>query len=134
MHNKSLNQPPVSVIVPAYNVGPYIDQCLRSLKSQSLQSIQIIVVDDGSTDDTPERIQALQNGEGPSIEVVRQENAGLSAARNAGMALATGQYIGFVDADDWVSPRMFEKLYCKAVETDSEVVVCAGLKRWPDGG
>jgi glycosyltransferase involved in cell wall biosynthesis/phosphorylcholine metabolism protein LicD len=134
MHNKSLNQPPVSVIVPAYNVGPYIDQCLRSLKSQSLQSIQIIVVDDGSTDDTPERIQALQNGEGPSIEVVRQENAGLSAARNAGMALATGQYIGFVDADDWVSPLMFEKLYCKAVETDSEVVVCAGLKRWPDGG
>ena len=134
MDGKTLNQPPVSVIVPAYNVGPYIDQCLRSLKSQSLQSIQIIVVDDGSTDDTPERIGAYQNGEGPPIEVIRQENAGLSAARNAGMAVATGQYIGFVDADDWVSPRMFEKLYSKALETDSEVVVCAALKRWPDGG
>jgi glycosyltransferase involved in cell wall biosynthesis/phosphorylcholine metabolism protein LicD len=133
MENKFIDQPPVSVIVPAYNVGPYIDQCLQSLVSQSLQSIQIIVVDDGSTDDTPERIQAFQSGEGPSIEVVRQENAGLSAARNAGMAVATGQYIGFVDADDWVSPRMFEKLYSRAVETDSEVVVCAGLKRWPDG-
>ena len=133
MNNKSLNQPPVSVIVPAYNVGPYIDKCLQSLKSQSLESIQIIVVDDGSTDDTPERIQAFQDGEGPSIEVIRQENAGLSAARNAGMAVATGQYIGFVDGDDWVSPRMFEKLYYRAVETDSEVVVCTGLKRWPDG-
>jgi glycosyltransferase involved in cell wall biosynthesis/phosphorylcholine metabolism protein LicD len=134
MDNKSFNQPPVSVIVPAYNVGPYIEQCLQSLKSQSLPSIQIIVVDDGSSDDTPERIRALQNGEGPPIEVIRQENAGLSAARNAGMAVATGQFIGFVDGDDWVSPRMFEKLYCRAVETDSEVVVCAGLKRWPDGG
>ena len=133
MNNISLNQPPVSVIVPAYNVGPYIGKCLRSLKSQSLESIQIIVVDDGSTDDTPERIQALQNGEGPPIEVIRQENAGLSAARNAGMAVATGQYIGFVDGDDWVSPRMFEKLYHRAVETDSEVVVCAGLKRYPAG-
>ena len=133
MDNKFLNEPSVSVIVAAYNVGPYIDQCLRSLKSQSLESIQIIVVDDGSTDETSERIQAFQDGDGPSIEVIRQGNAGLSGARNAGMAVATGQYIGFVDGDDWVSPRMFEKLYYRAVETGSEVVVCAGLKRWPGG-
>lgn len=128
-----MKQPPVSVIVAAYNVGPYIDKCLRSLKSQSLESIQIIVVDDGSTDDTPERIQAFQDGNGHSIVVIRQENAGLSAARNAGMAMASGEYIGFVDGDDWVAPRMFEKLYARAVETGSEVVVCAGLKRWPNG-
>lgn len=133
MNNNSPKQPLVSVVVAAYNVEPYIDKCLRSLKSQSLEPIQIIVVDDGSTDNTPNRIEPFLGGEGPSIEVVRQANAGLSAARNAGMAVATGQYIGFVDGDDWVSPRMYEKLYRRAVETDSEVVVCAALKRWADG-
>ena len=134
MRNNSLKQPAVSVVVPAYNVGPYIDKCLRSLVSQSLDSLQIIVVDDGSTDDTPERIRAIQEREGAHIEVIRQPNAGLSAARNTGIAAATGQFIGFVDADDWVSPRMFEKLYDRAVETNSEVVVCAALKRWSGGG
>jgi glycosyltransferase involved in cell wall biosynthesis/phosphorylcholine metabolism protein LicD len=119
--------------VAAYNVAPYIDKCLQSLQAQSLEGIQIIVVDDGSTDDTSERIRAFQRNAGATIEVIRQANGGLSAARNTGIAAARGRYIGFVDGDDWVSPRMFEKLYCKALETGSEVVVCAGLKRWPDG-
>lgn len=129
MHSDPSNAPCVSVIVAAYNVETYIEECLRSLQRQTLESIQLIIVDDGSTDATPELIKAMAQHEGHALEYIRQENGGLSAARNTGMAAATGEFIGFVDGDDWVSPDMFEKLYDKAVQTDSEVVVCAGLKR-----
>ncbi|TDT17306.1 phosphorylcholine metabolism protein LicD [Ilumatobacter fluminis] len=129
MHPEHSDTPAVSVIVAAYNVESYIQQCLVSLKEQTLQSIEIIVVDDGSTDSTPDLIAELAGGDGHPISCIRRENGGLSAARNTGMAAASGRYVGFVDADDWVVPEMFEKLYARALETSSEVVVCAAIKR-----
>ena len=101
--------PLVSVIVPAYNVEEYLPRCLDSLVRQTLTSIEIIVVDDGS----PDRSGAIADEHAskyPQVKVVHRENGGLSAARNSGMAVATGKYVGFVDGDDWVEPQMFGRL------------------------
>jgi len=115
----------VSVIVPVYNVAPFISQCLDSLARQSLANMEIIIVDDGSTDATAELV-ASTVGQGRSIRVISQENRGLSAARNAGMDIARGEFIGFVDGDDWVDERMFESLYSVAVDTRADIVICNG--------
>lgn len=102
-------RPLVSVIVPAYNVEKYLARCLDSLVSQDLISIEIIVVDDGSTDSTAEIAEQFA-AKFANVTVVRKENGGLSSARNAGMAKARGTYVGFVDGDDWVESAMFDKL------------------------
>lgn len=99
----------VSIIVPCYNVAPYLDKCMESLTLQTLGDLEIICVNDGSGDDTPAILRAWAERDG-RIRVVDRENGGLSAARNTGMALAGGEYIGFVDPDDYVEHSMYGRL------------------------
>ncbi|MCM1323799.1 MAG: glycosyltransferase [Acetobacter sp.] len=114
----------VSIIVPVYNTEDKIERCLDSLRKQTLKDIEIIVVDDGSTDGTPE-ILAKYAAYDARIRVIRQENAYVGMARNRGIAEARAEYVGFVDSDDWVSLDMFEKLY-EAIKTKNVNVAMVG--------
>jgi glycosyltransferase involved in cell wall biosynthesis len=97
----------VSVVIPCYNCGRFIEETLQSVLGQTYPYIEIIVVDDGSTDDSVQRINAMEQA--ARIRLVKQPNAGVSAARNKGIALATGEYIAVLDADDWMYPLNIEK-------------------------
>ena len=101
----------VSVIIPCYNVLPWIDQCLESLVNQTLESIEIITVNDGSTDGTGNRLDEWQAKYPNKIKVIHKKNGGLASAREAGMQVSQGECIGFVDADDWVDISMYAILY-----------------------
>lgn len=112
----------VSVIIPVYNAGKYVEQCIVSLLNQTLQSCEFIFVNDGSKDDSQkiiERYQKIDN----RIKFINQENQGVSTARNTGLKAATGEYIGFVDADDYVEEDMYEMLYNIAKQNDCDVVI-----------
>lgn len=113
----------MSVIVPVYNVEDYVEKCLDSLCSQTLREIEIILINDGSTDSSPERLAPYLEAD-HRIKYIDQNNGGLGAARNAGLDIANGEYIGFVDSDDWVEAAMFEKMYLLAVEHQADLVVC----------
>jgi glycosyltransferase involved in cell wall biosynthesis len=114
----------VSVIVPVYNVEKYLAQCLASLVAQTLTSIEIIVVNDGSPDNAQAIIDEYQKQYPDKIFPFQKLNGGLGDARNFGISKARGQYIGFIDSDDWVEPSMFETLYQKAVQENSDLVLC----------
>ncbi len=101
-----MEHPMLSIIVPVYNVKPYLEACVRSLLVQTYESLEVILIDDGSLDGSGELCDALAE-EDPRIVVLHQKNSGVSAARNAGLRAARGSYIGFVDADDWVEPDMY---------------------------
>ena len=111
----------VSIIVPVYNAMPYFMQCLRSLTVQTLEGMEFIVIDDGGNDGSGTFADALAEVNN-TIKVLHQKNAGVSAARNAGLAIARGEYIGFVDADDFVDPELFETLYAAAVVFSADIV------------
>lgn len=113
----------VSVIIPAYNAEPYIEQCVNSVLYQTLEDIEIIFINDGSTDRTGEVLEQLVVGH-PNARVIHQENKGLYRTREIGLSLATGDYVGWIDADDFVEPQMYEVLYNTAIEHDSELVIC----------
>lgn len=113
--------PKVSVIIPVYNVAPYLRQCLDSVVNQTLRDIEIICVDDGSTDGSA-AILAEYAAKDPRVKVLTREHTNAGAARNAGMAVATGEYLGFVDSDDWCEPMLFEEAYAKAKSDDADVV------------
>lgn len=108
MDSKNLS-PLISVIVPIYKVEDYLDECVESLVKQTYKNLEIILVDDGSPDKCPQMCDAWTKRD-TRIVVVHKPNGGLSDARNAGIAIAKGDYIGFVDSDDFVSPDMYEKL------------------------
>ena len=116
-------QPLVSVLIPVYNVEEYLERCLDSVLNQSLTRIEVICVNDGSTDKSLEILKKYQENDSRVI-IVSKENGGLPSARNAGIERARGEYIGFVDSDDYVQPDMFEKLYNTAKKEKSDVVVC----------
>ena len=113
----------VSVIVPVYNVEEYIGRCLESLVNQTLKEIEIIVVNDGSPDNSEQIINKYLK-KYHNIKYLKKPNGGLSDARNFGIKHATGEYIGFVDSDDYVTLDMYEKMYNKAKEKDFDLVVC----------
>lgn len=113
----------VSVIVPVYNVEPYLTKCLDSLVHQTLKEIEIIVVNDGSTDHSQAIIDSFSR-KYDCVKAYQKENGGLSDARNYGMQFASGEYIGFLDSDDFVDTNMYELLYQKAKETGSEICEC----------
>ena len=123
----------VSIIVPAYNVEQYIEKCLESLVNQTLEDIEIIVVNDGSTDGTKQKIEEYKENYPEKIKYVEKENGGLSDARNYGLLYAQGRYVGFVDSDDYVEPNMFEEMYNKAQEENSDMVECDFIWEYPTG-
>lgn len=112
----------VSVIIPVYNAEKYINDCIVSLLKQTLVNCEFIFVNDGSVDSSPEIIATFQEKDS-RISLINQENKGVSAARNAGIAIAKGSYIGFVDADDYVNTDFFEQLLVAAKQSNAQIVV-----------
>ena len=117
-----MSQPKVSVIIPVYNAEEYLERCISSLQAQTLREIEMIFVDDASPDHSPEILDAAAKGD-ERIKVIHKANAGAGYARNSALEIAQGEYIGFVDADDFVDERMFEVLYAKAKEYSSDLVM-----------
>lgn len=114
--------PKISVILPCYNVGPYIARCLDSLVNQTLHDIEIICVDDKSTDNTLKILKEYAKRDKRIKLIEHKINRGVATTRNDGMAKATGDYVGFVDPDDYVDLDFYEKLYARAVETNADVI------------
>ena len=114
----------VSVIVPVYNVELYLEKCLLSLVNQTLKEIEILVINDGSKDDSQQIIEDFQQKYPNQIFGFIKENGGLSDARNFGIERAKGQFLGFVDSDDYVSETMFEEMYKLAQKHQAEMVIC----------
>lgn len=113
----------ISVMVPVYNVAPYITNCLESLIHQTYTNLEIILVDDGSTDNSLEICQEYAKKD-KRIKVIHKENGGLSTARNAGLDVATGDYYSFVDSDDYISTRFYEIMLNVALEHSADIVEC----------
>lgn len=115
-------QAKVSIIVPVYNAADYIEKCVDSIKTQSIKELQIILVDDGSTDNSLEICEKLEKTD-ERITLVHQENSGASAARNEGMRHAAAEWVMFVDSDDWLEDGAIETLYAEASHADSDIVM-----------
>lgn len=115
--------PKVSIIIPCYNVARYVRECVQSVLNQSLREIEIIIINDGSTDNTGEILREFAHKD-KRIVLIEQENGGYGVAVNKGIAKASGEFVGIVESDDFINPKMYEKLYAKAKETDAQVVKC----------
>lgn len=115
--------PELSIVVPVYNVEDYIHECIQSILSQTFKDFELILVNDGSTDRSgaicDEHAEKDQR-----IRVIHKENGGQSSARNRGIDAAKGNYIGFIDSDDWIEPEMYEILYTRLVENDADISAC----------
>ena len=123
----------VSIIVPAYNVSKYIDRCITSLISQSYSNVQIIVVNDCSTDRTGEILEEYSAKDERVLVVEPNENVGLHAARAYGLEHAKGDYIGFVDGDDWVAHDMYQALVCELEAASADIAICGAVKSFDVG-
>lgn len=124
MAYKTNKLPLLSVIIPAYNVADYVVKCVHSVMAQTYTNLEILLVDDGSTDQTGNLYDQLAQ-EDARIQVFHTANHGLSAARNVGLDHATGFFVGFVDSDDWIEPDMYMFLYEQIQKYDADVSVCA---------
>ena len=113
----------VSVIVPVYNAEKCLRRCVDTILQQTLKDIEVILVDDGSTDGSPRLADELQDSD-RRIRVIHTKNGGPARARNLGMDIAKGEYVGFVDADDYIEPNMYERMYTYAQRTDAQIVMC----------
>ena len=118
-----MNDIKVSVIVPVYNVGNYLNECMDSIINQSLKDIEIICVNDGSTDNSLEILEEYAEKDS-RVKVLTIENSGLSIARNYGIQYAQGKYIGFVDSDDYIDELMYEKLYSSCEQNNLDLAIC----------
>lgn len=124
-------QPKVSVLVPVYNVECYLPKCLDSLVRQTLDDLEIIVIDDGSTDASG-AIADQYAEKNANMVVLHQPNGGYGKAMNLGLSSAKGEFIGILESDDWCSPMMFERMYELAIEKDVEVLKCDFYRWWGD--
>ena len=122
--------PKVSVIVPCYNVEKYIEDCIASLIKQTFKDIEIICVDDGSVDLTPKILKSFAELD-TRVKVICQKNSGVSAARNAGVHQAKGEYITFLDSDDWVNESYIEKLYDAITRNNADIAVSEMIRKRP---
>lgn len=127
-----MNNPKVSIVVPCYNVEKYLDRCVRSLINQTLNEIEIILIDDESPDKVPQMCDswAKQNSR---IKVVHKKNAGLGMACNTGIEVASGDYIAFCDSDDWVELYTYERMYSAAIKYHADAVY-SGIQKINDKG
>lgn len=123
--------PIVSIIVPVYNTQEFLEECIESILGQTYKNIELILIDDGSTDSSGEICDRYKKKD-ERIQVIHKENGGNTSARKAGLALAKGKYVGFVDSDDWIDENMYEQLV--GVMEESQVdMVCSGYCVYPDG-
>ena len=125
-------EPILSVIVPSYNNAPWLGRCLDSILNQTFRELEVLVVDDGSADESPKVIRAFE-GRDRRVRGFFQENSGVTAARLAGVARAAGQWITFVDSDDYIEPDMYERLMNNAVKYDADITHCGQKMIYPDG-
>lgn len=116
-------EPLVSVIVPIYNTEKYLPKCIESICRQTYRHLQIILVDDGSSDRCGEICDEYTRKD-ERVEVIHQQNSGVVTARNAGLSLAKGEYLAFVDSDDWIEPEIYERMIAVAVTGDCDMVWC----------
>lgn len=123
----------ISIILPVYNTAKYLEACLHSLLNQTFEDIEIIAVNDGSTDDSSKLLESFAK-EDHRIKVINQQNKGISAVRNLGIELACGTYLAFIDSDDTISPDMMESLYHKAEAEALDIVVCDYTERYEATG
>jgi len=128
------HSPLLSIIVPVYNTSSYLRECVDSLLAQSLDDLEIVAVDDGSTDDSPRILAEYATAYPGRFRLLTKANGGLADARNHGIAAATGEYVGFVDADDYVSPKMFSLMCDRASTTGADIVVCKMMGFDPESG
>lgn len=124
--------PLISVIVPIYKVEDYMDECVTSILAQTYSNLEIILVDDGSPDSCPQKCDVLAKKDA-RIRVIHKENGGLSSARNAGVKIATGQYISFVDSDDVIEEHMYEVLIKGFSMTNNVAITSIRMKRYING-
>ena len=120
----------ISIIVPIYNIAEYLPQCIESLLHQSFSDLEIILVDDGSTDGSFAICEHYRSQD-RRIVVIHKKNGGLVSARKVGIKVARGQYIAYVDGDDWIEPDMYEQMYQKLIQENVDVVMCG---RYEDTG
>lgn len=113
----------ISIIIPVYKVEKYLDRCVQSVVDQTYKNLEIILVDDGSPDNCPNICDKWKNKDS-RVRVIHKKNGGLSDARNAGIEIATGKYIAFVDSDDYIKPEMYEKLYFAINEYKADMAIC----------
>lgn len=117
----------LSVIIPVYNVEKYLERCLNSLIKQSMQDIEFICINDGSTDNSLSILKQFEKSDS-RFRIINQENRGVSCARNHGLRVAKGEYVGFIDSDDWVDSEFFEKLYATAKKYDADIAVASIIR------
>lgn len=121
-------QPKVSVIIPVYNCEPFLQACVGSLRAQTLEEIELIFVCDASPDNALAILREAERADSRVRVIAFEQNRGVSAARNAGLSAATGEFVGFCDGDDWVEPQMFERLHSMALEHNADVSFCRVFK------
>lgn len=123
MKDSIRERPEISIIVPVYNVVNYLEQCIQSILEQEFKDIEIVIVDDGSNDGSSELCDRLKDND-RRIKVIHQSNKGLSGARNTGIENCSGNYIGFIDSDDWIAKDFYKHLISIAKSTGAELVSC----------
>lgn len=126
--------PKVSIIVPVYNTEKYLEKCLNSLVNQTLDDIEVVAIDDGSTDKSSVILDEFAKRYPSKMVVRHKKNGGQATARNMALSICTGDYIGFLDSDDFVETEMFQKLYDKAQECGADYVGCAYKDLWDKNG
>ena len=123
--------PKVSLIIPVYNVENYIEKCLNSVVNQTLKDMEVIIVNDGSKDSSKQKIEKYLK-KYPTIKYLEKENGGLSDARNYGMPYATGEYVAFLDSDDYVEKTMYEEMYNLGKKENADMVECDFVWEYPN--
>ena len=121
----------ISIIVPVYNVEKYLEKCIKSILNQTFTDFELILVNDGSTDKSGVICDNYKNID-DRIIVIHKKNEGLSSARNSGLDIAKGRYIGFVDSDDYINNDMYHKLYEALIKNNSDISICKFVKVYDD--
>ncbi len=125
-YSKEIKKPKISIIIPAYNVEKYIGECLLSIIKQTFKELEIIIINDGSTDRTEEIIKLFKKDK--RIVIINQKNKKQGGARNTGLKIAKGEYIGFIDSDDWIEHNYYEELYKAILKYNADIAVTNILK------
>lgn len=124
--------PIISVIIPVYNVEQFVERSIKSICKQTLQDIEIIIVDDGSTDDSLKKCRKMARKD-PRILLIESRHLGVSVAKNLGLDSANGKYVSFIDSDDWIDEDMLQYLYERAESMHAAIATCELVKEYPEG-